>query len=648
MEPKQSRVNYIYFASAFLLMILLVSSSLSHKENLGTSQFFFFLYALGQAFLEVSLFIFLSIQILHYLGKFCFGLFIGGTFLISIVHLLDAIMDRILDLTIWETLRVFVFDESLDNFRVLLDASGVPLWTWLIIFSLLASLPLLGILVYKITDKISEKKPLFIRHSTFLQAFVCIPCALLFWDFSASKVIHPDAYSAFIKSLPWKFTFLRPENVLYSLPGNLRKPTSETVVSSIIEQDQTVLEKKPNIYIFVVESLREDAITETIAPNLNQFKNAYTHFDLALSNGNGTQLSWFSIFHSQFSYLWQQAQKSWQKGSPALQLLKKWGYQIRLYSSADLSYYGMEKLIFGNNLQLLDTRQTFHHAPPLQAADSDAEALAKMQQDLAENPNLQQGQVFIIFWDCTHFDYSWPKNWSPKFTPYAKEFAYFRAFHSENKIDQIKRRYWNSVNYMDSLFGNFLKNLPKKEESIVIFTGDHGEEFFEQGHLFHNSHIVHEQTNVPLYFKFGNNERPVAQHQLASQMDIFPSLLEYLSNKSFSFLEGNSLFQKTQWPFVITSRFNAGRTPYEFMIHNGTNKVIAQFSNEHNIFEAKDLQILSLRTRHEKSIPEFKNNVTDWVDHEFGPAIERLFEERAPESFRSAFFHRFANPWVRQ
>src|SRR5579871_2052441 len=115
MEPKQSRINYIYFSSAFLLILLLVSSSLSHKENLDGSQFFFFLYALGQAFLEVLLFIFLSIHILRYLGTFCFGLFIGGTFLISIIHLLDAIMDRILDLTIWQTLRVFVLDESLDN-----------------------------------------------------------------------------------------------------------------------------------------------------------------------------------------------------------------------------------------------------------------------------------------------------------------------------------------------------------------------------------------------------------------------------------------------------------------------------------------------------------------------------------------------------
>lgn len=309
-------------------------------------------------------------------------------------------------------------------------------------------------------------------------------------------------------------------------------------------------------------------------------------------------------------------------GSPSLRLLKKYGYQIRLYSSAQLGYYGMDKLIFAD---LPDTSQTFHHAPPLQAADTDALALAKLQKDIAEDPTLQQGQLFIIFWDCTHFDYSWPKNWAPKFTPISQEFAYFRAFHSQNTIDQIKNRYKNSVNYMDSLFGSFLANLPNAEEAVIIFTGDHGEEFFEHGHLFHNSHLTHEQINVPLYFKFPN--RTVASHPIASQMDIFPTLFDYLTNNIPTFLEGNSLFKPPQWPFAITARFNAGLTPYEFCIHNGKNKLIVQFLNHVNIFDSNHLQILSLRTCNDKSIFDFKYNTEAWIDEEFSPAISRLFSK---------------------
>ena len=104
-------------------------------------------------------------------------------------------------------------------------------------------------------------------------------------------------------------------------------------------------------------------------------------------------------------------------GSPPLKLLKKWGYQVRVYSSAQLNYYGMETLLFGKGAHLVDSYQTFPHVPPLEAADSDAQAIAKLQSDMEKNPSLQEGQVFIIFWDATHFNYSWPKNWSPKFEP---------------------------------------------------------------------------------------------------------------------------------------------------------------------------------------------------------------------------------------
>lgn len=625
MDRKTEPVNYLYFGSLFFLLITLVASGIFAKENLQGSQVFFFLYAVGQVVFELMLFIFLSLLVRRYLGGFCFALFIGATFFALFIHTCDFMMDRILDLSTWESLNIFVLQESLENFFYLLDASGVPLWAWFTFFAGLGSIPFIGLYLYRLTEKIAQKKPLGVPHGLFLQAFLCIPCALFFWDFSASQIIHPDTYTAFIKSLPWKFTFLPPQNVLLSLPGQVKEPRNEPSIAAEIAQNSSKLAKKPNIYLFVIESLRGDCITEDIAPHLNAFKNGYTHFDVSLSGANASGISWFSIFHSQFPYSWSRVQKQAQMGSPALQLLKKWGYQIRLYSSAQLGFYGLEQLIFGHERQLLDSKQTFHHPPPLSAADSDAAALNKLQKDLAESPALREGQVFLIFWDCTHFDYSWPKNWTPKFTPFASQFAYFNLFQSQNSIAQIKNRYLNAVNYMDSLFGNFLSQLPNREEAVIIVTGDHGEEFFDHGHLFHNSHLTHEQIHVPLYFKFGNQERPIPSWPVASQLDIFPTLLDYLSNATVSFLEGNSLFQPTR-PYAVTARFNAGLAPYEFSIHNGKHKMIAQFLNRENIFASKQLHILSLRTSDDKTI--HTGNTAQWIEQEFGPAIEHLFNAK--------------------
>ena len=622
---RHPRINYLYFGALYLLLTFLYASSVFTKENLSGSRFFFFLYAMGQITLEVSLFIFLGWLVRRLFGRVWFALFIGGTFVCAIIHVIDFMINRVLDLSIWDALRVFILDETFENFLYLLDASGVPMWAWIFFAMSLLSLPLLGVGIYKLSDWVAKKKPFIAKREWFLQAFFCIPCAMFLWDYSASSIIHPDAYSSFIKSLPWKLTFLHPSSVTFDLPGQLRAAKSEEELMAAIVQDPTALKSKPNIYLFVIESLREDFITPEIAPNLAQFKQESVHFENALSNGNGSHLSWFSIFHSQFPYFWREYQlQKWKMGSPALNLLKKWGYKVRLYTSAQLGYYGMEELIFGDHRHLVDAYQPFHHAAPLHACDSDKTAMEKLETDLTD-PALQEGQLCIVFLDGTHFGYSWPHHWKAKFVPFAKDFAYFKAFNSKTSRELIKNRYRNAIHYMDSLFAPFFKNLPKKQESIIAILGDHGEEFFERGHLFHNSHLSHEQTNPPIYFKFGNGERPIPSRKLVSQMDIFPSIADYLSGQPVPFLEGHSIFDEKRWPYAVTARFNAGQTPYEFSLHNGKTKIIAQFRNRKEIFDSDSLRIISLKSCKDKSFEECQRDVLAQITTEFGPAFERLF-----------------------
>jgi hypothetical protein len=619
MNPQRPSVNYLYFGLFFFVLCIITASAIYNREFIGGSQFFFFFYGLGQAVLEVTLLSFFAGLILKYLGKVPFFLFIGLSFVGLIFHIFDFLMDRILDLSIWETFKIFVLDESFENFIYLLDASGIALPIWFAFFTLVAALPLLGVAIYKSFEKLIEARPMFLRKSFFFQSFLCIPIALFYWDYSASTIIHPDTYSAFIKSLPWKCTFLQPETTYLSLKNPLPRPMQEQKVMELVQNDSSTLKKKPNIYLFIVESLREDAITPQIAPNLTAFKNAYQHTDLSFSNGNGTHISWFSIFHSQFPFHWKNQQQNWTTGSPALALFKKWGYQIRLYTSAQLGYYKMGPFLFGKDL--LSDAQEFHHQPPLLAADSDQMLLSKLQKDL-KDPQLHEGQLFIIFWDGTHFEYSWPEDFAPKFSPYAVGPSYLKTFQSKEMIELIRNRYRNGVNHMDFLFGKFMQEVPRKDEAMIVFAGDHGEEFFEHGHLFHNSHLSKEQTHVPLYFKVG---RTFEEKKIASHMDIFPTLCDCLTGSVPSFLEGASLLRKKEWPFAVTARFNAGSTPYEFAIHNHEYKLIARFNPRHQIHEANQLQIVSLRTWDDKLVSETKNSVKPWIQEEFGAALKRIF-----------------------
>jgi membrane-anchored protein YejM (alkaline phosphatase superfamily) len=245
-----------------------------------------------------------------------------------------------------------------------------------------------------------------------------------------------------------------------------------------------------------------------------------------------------------------------------------------------------------------------------------------MQKDL-EDPNLQEGQFIIVFWDGTHFDYSWPKTEAPRFVPFANEFAYFKTFHSQTNIELIRNRYRNAVHYMDSLFGSFLQKTP--EDAIIAFTGDHGEEFFDHGHLFHCSHLADAQTCVPIYLKIGKKKEtlPIGAH-----IDIMPTLLDASLGISAPFLEGESLQKPRKWPFTAIARFNASHSPYEFCLHNGVNKLTLQFNNRKNIFDCSDLKIMRISTANDASLRENKVAIEEWVHTEFGPALERLFSKK--------------------
>ena len=625
-------INYFYFGSLFAMLVLLSISGVMVREDLGGSQIFFLLYSIGEASLEVTLFIFCGWLIRRYASKLWFALYIGMTFIWFILHLIDFMLDRILNFTIWETLE-FVFDESFDNFLHMLTASGLPLWVWLSFFALLAIVPIIGVVIYHTTEWLTQKKPLGIRLGMLVQIFFCIPVALFLWDFSASRILHREAHLSFIKSLPWKVTFLHPRIPLLKLSNSLAPHKTEAEIAAAIHEFPHVPTRLPNIYLFVVESLREDAIRPSIAPNLCEFRDENLSSEISLSNANATHLSWFSIFHSNFAYYWNTLkQKGWQSGSPSLELLRKMGYEIRVYTSADLVYYGMEELLFGKNGHLASSIKYIPHSADKEAWQSDEETLKAFASDLANHPRYREGQCFIFFWDATHFDYSWPKSKPPLFSPVATGMNYFKAYHSKENIAAIKNGYWNAVHFIDDLFGHFLSIVPEREKALIGFTGDHGEEFFEHGHLFHLSQLSDVQTQVPIFFQLPR--KPDKMPSMIAQMDIFPTFIDALTSDGSTahILEGQSIFLKKRWPYTIISRYNASRTPCEFCIHDGKHKLIVRFANHRNIFRSKFLQIQSLRTNRDRVFGECKKDLDGWIRHEFGMALERLFPSRADQT----------------
>jgi arylsulfatase A-like enzyme len=94
---------------------------------------------------------------------------------------------------------------------------------------------------------------------------------------------------------------------------------------------------------------------------------------------------------------------------------------------------------------------------------------------------------------------------------------------------EITRLYDGEIAYLDQHLGDlfgWLKQQGLYEETLIVFTADHGEEFYEHGGWWHGLTLYDEQLHVPLFLK-----RPLhaqageVDADLARTLDLAPTLL---------------------------------------------------------------------------------------------------------------------------
>lgn len=619
----QVHVNYLFFGFYFIFVSLIHGYHVLLIEPTASfSRYFYLFYALMQCGIETLLLVLFANGMKLFFKRRALMLYSLIVFFLMLTHAIDFPLVRFMDMSFWYALN-FVSSQTPQNFLELLYASNISLGVWFLAGVVGFALLLSGIFVFRMTEQWTSRRPWIIRYPL-LAAIFCTVCLLLIsWDYSTHKWARNRYAYLYQKTLPWKSTFFREKQTFVSLPHGLNPGLSQEETLKHAEH-ALVLTKRPDIFLFVVESLREDYIDALHAPHLSAFKEAFISFDLGLSNANNTQQSWYSLFYSDFPFYWEKtAPAHWNKGSIPLLLLKKLGYKIYCYSSARLNYYQMDQRIFGVGNYLTDslfTQEPENQAPCTRDQRAVAALIRQMDKEAAG------GRLFIVFLDATHFDYSWPKE-NTRFEPCGDKINYLKAALSNADLELIKNRYRNSLSFVDTLFGQFMQKLQSYgggEEAVVVVTGDHGEEFYEQGRLFHTSSLSHVQTHVPLYYKLGaSTEKPATS--MSCHIDIFPTLFHHLSGHDCmqGILKGQSIFHPARWPYTVITHFNFNRNPCEFCIHNGQRKLTLTFSDERDIFKSKGVRILSTKNERDDivayDLPALKEQFSDAFDHLFGP-----------------------------
>ena len=102
------------------------------------------------------------------------------------------------------------------------------------------------------------------------------------------------------------------------------------------------------------------------------------------------------------------------------------------------------------------------------------------------------------------------------------------VFLTNEDVQFLRSVYDEKVTKLDSRLADFFQRLEKLQPSkktIIIFTSDHGEEFYEHGRIDHGMTLYDEVIRVPLLFNIPQKRSQIISQQIRN-IDIAPTILE--------------------------------------------------------------------------------------------------------------------------
>lgn len=299
----------------------------------------------------------------------------------------------------------------------------------------------------------------------------------------------------------------------------------------------------PNFIWLVSESLRADMLTPEIMPNLWKFSQGAHRFTDHYSGGNGTRQGVFSMFYSLPGNYWF-AFLNAQREPAFIKLLQKRDYQFGLYTSSKFTYPEFNRTVFAD---FPESELHAHDSEPT-TWQNDIYNTKKLLSFIDKARQKPQPYFAFMFFNSPHARYQFPP-YAVIRPNYLKHFNYAREDVADIKRDikGIKNRYINSVHFLDMQLGKifaYIKAHDLKKDTIIVITGDHAEEFMDEGRWGHNSEIHNAQIHTPMVLWIPGKGSGV-HHYPTSHLDFIATIMPLLgvTTPVADYSEGQNLFK---------------------------------------------------------------------------------------------------------
>lgn len=307
-------------------------------------------------------------------------------------------------------------------------------------------------------------------------------------------------------------------------------------------------EQPLNIVWLVAESWRADTLEPDIMPKTWAFSRQAHRFTRHYSGGNGTRMAMFSMFYGLYGSYWFPFLGE-QRSPVIMDVLQQQNYELALFTSARFTYPEFDRTIFAR----VPTEKLIEDYDGA-GWERDRRNVDRIVKFLDARDATRPFLVFEFF-ESPHAPYHFPDECAIR-KPYMEDFNYASA-DMVGDIPQIFNRYINSCNHLDTQIARVVDALSQRhllDTTIVLITGDHGEEFLEKGRWGHNSEFSEEQLLVPLVLWIPGAGMSVVD-RMTSHLDIVPTLLPRLGvrNPAEQVSQGFSLLSDSIREYAVVA-----------------------------------------------------------------------------------------------
>ncbi len=270
---------------------------------------------------------------------------------------------------------------------------------------------------------------------------------------------------------PFSLSKVRAEDTIFTAEPPILSPVS-----------QRAGEDLPNVLIIVADSLRSKDIRKNpkLAPVLmSAGQNGYISLD-HYSVSNCTHFSLYSMFTGNLPTSYSAA-RSRKAGTGMFAEISAAGYDVTTAESTSLDWYDLSDIILPSKTErwIGEDEDTL---------ENDRQVTVKTIEQLSKWKQTEKPGIHLAYYFGTHFPYS-------------------EALGSSG-MSRLER-YKAAIGLFDIELAKLLlalNELNLGDNTLVIVTSDHGEEFYQDGRVGHASRLSDEQVKVPLLVLGAQNQ----------------------------------------------------------------------------------------------------------------------------------------------